>query len=307
MPQKKTVTIGIPAHNEEQNIQQLLTTLVNQKGNFKLEKILVICDGCTDSTEQKVTEFAKQYPFVEVRNDHKRLGKASRLNEIYQANTSDLLCTFDGDILMNRDCEVDLMVQEMAKNPRTNVVAARLKPFPAQGLVEHFSVVSFLSFEDAILRLNNGNNYYSLIGCATMLKKEFAKTVHYPQDVISDMNYLYTLAIKNNPDGVKLARGTEVVFRTVTTLHDWRVLGQRAVKEDKQNLTKFFGKQVLVAYSMPKSISITSQLKWLLKSPIYMTGSILLNIFIRLFPLAEAAPHDGIWEDARSSKNLTLS
>jgi len=302
-----TVTIGIPAHNEEQNIQQLLKTLVNQKGDFTLEKILVICDGCTDSTEKKVKEFSKKFPLVKVLNDHQRLGKASRLNQMYEKNTSDFLCTFDGDILMDRDCEVDLMVKEILKSPRTNVVAARLIPLPAQGLVEHFSVVSFLSFEDAILRLNNGNNYYSLIGCASLLRGSFAKKVKYPTDVISDMNYLYTLAIKNNPEGVRLARDSRIIFRTVSTLHDWRVLGQRAVKEDKQNLTKFFGKQVLVEYNMPKSISVTSQLKWFLKSPVYMTGSILLNIFIRLFPLQKSAPKNGIWEDARSSKNLTLA
>jgi len=302
-----TLSIGIPAHNEEHNIQQLLKSLVKQKGNFVLEKITVICDGCTDSTEQKVVDFSKGFPFVEVVNDGKRLGKASRLNQFYERNTSELLCTFDGDVLLNRDCEVDLMVREISKSAKINVVAARLKPFPPQNLIEQFSVVSFLSFEDAILRLNDGNNYYSLIGCATLVRGSFAKTFKYPADVISDMNYLYTIAIKNNPDGVKLAKETQVIFRTVRTLHDWRVLGQRAVKEDKQNLAKFFGKEILTAYSMPRSISFVSQLRWLLRSPFYMTGSILLNVFIRLFPLNTATPKHGIWEDARSSKNLTLS
>ncbi|MBW7955337.1 glycosyltransferase family 2 protein [Patescibacteria group bacterium] len=307
MKRKPTLTIGIPAHNEEANIERLLNTLVTQKGNFVLEKILVVCDGCTDRTEQKVKEFAKTHKIVKILNDKKRYGKASRLNQIYALNKSELLGTFDGDILLARDCEIDLMVKEIQKNPKTNVVAARLKPFPAQGLIEHFSVVSFLSFEDAILRLNNGNNYYSLIGCASMLRGSFAKTFTYPTKVISDMNYLYTVAIKNNPDGVKLARETQVIFRTVRSFHDWRVLGQRSVKEDKQNLTTYFGEGVLQQYSMPKWISVTSQLKWLLKSPIYMTGSIILNIFIRLFPLQTAKPHDGIWEDTRSSKDLSLA
>src|SRR3990170_5283265 len=46
LSEKFTVTVGIPAHNEEQNIKQLLTSIVSQKGNFVLEKILVTTDGC---------------------------------------------------------------------------------------------------------------------------------------------------------------------------------------------------------------------------------------------------------------------
>lgn len=307
MKRKPTVTVGIPAHNEAANILNLLQSIVNQKGDFILEKIMVVCDGCTDKTEALVKKFAKNYPIVKVLNDKKRKGKATRLNQIYKANTSDFLCTFDGDVYLEQDSDLNLMVQEILKNRKTQVIAARLKPFPAQGLIEHFSVVSYLSFEDAVLRYKNGNNYYSLVGCASLIRGSFAKKVTYPADVISDMNYLYTLAIRNNPDGVKIARGTKVVFRTVRSFHDWRVLGQRAVKEDKQNLTKFFGNEVLSEYKMPPAIFFTSQLKWILKSPVYMLGSICLNIFIRLFPLTVDKPHDGIWQDTRSNKDLSFS
>ena len=34
-----SISIGIPAHNEEQNIKQLIFFIVSQKGNFILEKI----------------------------------------------------------------------------------------------------------------------------------------------------------------------------------------------------------------------------------------------------------------------------
>ena len=69
---KQTVTIGIPAHNEAENISYLLRSILRQKQrNYKLEKIIVVCDGCTDNTEDKVKQFAKKHKIVELIFDHK--------------------------------------------------------------------------------------------------------------------------------------------------------------------------------------------------------------------------------------------
>ena len=66
MNKKPTVTIGIPAHNEEANIANMLNSVISQEQkSFFLEKIIVALDGCTDNTESEAREFAKKYPIVE--------------------------------------------------------------------------------------------------------------------------------------------------------------------------------------------------------------------------------------------------
>ena len=57
---KLTVTIGIPAYNEEKNIGRLLKSLSNQKGDdFTLNEIVVLSDGSTDMTNEIVHSQSK--------------------------------------------------------------------------------------------------------------------------------------------------------------------------------------------------------------------------------------------------------
>ena len=52
MVKKQTVTIGIPAYNEEQNIGVLLSKLLAQKQiHYKLKEILIYLDGSIDHTK----------------------------------------------------------------------------------------------------------------------------------------------------------------------------------------------------------------------------------------------------------------
>lgn len=48
---KLTVTIGIPAYNEEQNIGHLLVNIFNQSTSIAiLDEIIIVSDGSTDNT-----------------------------------------------------------------------------------------------------------------------------------------------------------------------------------------------------------------------------------------------------------------
>src|SRR5688572_21677183 len=114
---KLTVSIGIPAHNEEGNIAQLLDTIIKQRQNsYILEQIYVACDGCTDKTAKIVSKYAKRYKFIKLIDDKKRLGKAERLNTMYQLNKSDFILIFDADLLLDTNNEIELMVKVMKRN-----------------------------------------------------------------------------------------------------------------------------------------------------------------------------------------------
>ncbi len=91
-------------------------------------------------------------------------------------------------------------------------------------------------------------------------------------------------------------------MRTVSTFHDWRVLGVRSTMSDKASISSYFGSEVLREYKMPKKILIQSMAKFFIKSPILTAGSVLMNIYIRIFPYKRSVPENGIWELTLSSK-----
>jgi len=83
MNNKPTITIGIPAYNEEQNIANMLDSVLAQKGSFKLEKIIVACDGCLDKTPDIVRKFQMQNKNIILLEGKRREGKLYRLNQFY--------------------------------------------------------------------------------------------------------------------------------------------------------------------------------------------------------------------------------
>lgn len=301
---KSTVTVGIPAYNEERNIATLLESIFSQKQTFyRLEIVIVACDGCTDKTVNIVKEFAKKKTKIKLIIGGQRQGKAMALNKIYELNKSDYLLTVDADIVLEDVNVVDLLVKTIQKDPSLNVVGPRHVPVNQQTLMGKFAYVSYLSFEDAFLKLNAGNNFYALMAVA-LIKKELSKSFKYPKGTISDQNYLFAMATRNNKMGFKFVRNAHVLFTPVSTFMDWRILGVRSVCGDKEDVVKYFGKEILNNYSMPKKLLFQSLIKWFLKSPVYTLGSILMNLYVRLFPYNKVKPKDGKWELATSSKEI---
>lgn len=96
-----TVSIGIPAYNEEANIGYLLENLLSQEFSppFKLDSIVIVASGCTDKTPKIIEGFRKNYSIIEFINQSERRGKASALNLILQRVRSDLIILMGADVL----------------------------------------------------------------------------------------------------------------------------------------------------------------------------------------------------------------
>ncbi len=306
MKNKATITIGIPAYNEEKNIGNLLESIFKQRQiSYQLESVIVVCDGCEDKTANIVKKFIKKHKKIKLIERQKRVGKADALNTIYQMNKSDFLMTIDADLALEADQEIEKMIRVLQKNPKINVVGPRHIPVMSNTLMGKFAYVSYMSFADAFMQLNNGNNYYAMMAVALM-RKNFVITLRLPNGTISDQCYIYAKATRSNPYGFRFVRDARVLFRTVSTFRDWRVLGVRSVIGDKEDVAQYFGREVLSEFFMPRWLFIRSLLKWLLKSPFYTLGSICMNIYIRKFPYKKVMPRNGMWELAASSKEAIL-
>ena len=183
----------------------------------------------------------------------------------------------------------------MIQDNQLLVVGPRYVPVKSTTLMGKFAEYSYLSFEDAIIHLNSGKNIYALMGPCSLLRKSFSKTFTYPQEVISDQNFLYLTAIQKNRNSFKLCLDAHVLFRTVSSFQDWRLLSTRSIVGDKNTVKVFFGDAIFAReYYMPRKIYALALFKWIIKQPFYTSGSILMNVYIRLFPYTAEPVSNGI-------------
>ena len=297
-----TVTVAIPAYNEEANIRSIILSILTQKQtNYQLSQIIVLNDESTDNTTAIVNELNKKYPIVRQIMRKIRLGKAAALNDIYDANTSDYLMTVDADCALGTDSTISSLVAKLESNPRLNAVGPRHVPIKPDTFMGRLAWISYLSFEDAFLHYNDGYNFYTSMS-GQLLRRSFVDSFRFPPGTLSDQIYVYAKATEHDERAFELVRDAILLFTTVTTFRDWRILAVRSTAGDKTDATNRFGNDILNRYQIPPQILITSLVRWFIKHPILLTGSIIMNIYIRIFPLKREIVKDGIWIPTSSSK-----
>src|SRR5438477_2571364 len=97
-------TIGVTAHNEEQNIARLLTSLLTQDLiHVAIDGVVVVASGCTDRTVEIVQAIARKEPLVSLFVQEKREGKTSAINVFLQHASSEICVLESADTLPRSD------------------------------------------------------------------------------------------------------------------------------------------------------------------------------------------------------------
>lgn len=117
--QFKSMSIIIPAHNEEPYIKECLESVT--KAEFKgTKEIVVVDDGSIDSTSKIVTDFInknKQHNIRLIISKHS--GKSASINKALKVSTGDLIAIVDADSIIYEDA-----LEEMAKDMSRRKVGA---------------------------------------------------------------------------------------------------------------------------------------------------------------------------------------
>ena len=95
------LSIIIPAYNEENTIQSILTALLNVELNDNISKEIIIVNDCsTDSTESKINEFIQEQPQLNIRyfaQDFNE-GKGAALHRGIKEASGEYLIIQDADL-----------------------------------------------------------------------------------------------------------------------------------------------------------------------------------------------------------------
>lgn len=96
MKKKPTVTIGIPAYNEEANIKRLLSAIVAQREtDFVIKKIVVISDKSNDNTVTEVKKINDKR--IQLIENRRRLGQIYCQNKIFSLADTNVVVLFEAD------------------------------------------------------------------------------------------------------------------------------------------------------------------------------------------------------------------
>lgn len=307
MKKRVTVTVGVPAYNEEQNISTLLESVLWQKRDgFRLEKVIVVTDGCSDSTAAVVRTFIRNHRSVTVQlvEGKTRKGKAHRLNQLYRLNTSDILMTVDADILLKDKLLLKKMVKELAKKDVV-VVGANNQPVEAKTFVERVYNAGYQMWYEVRKDYKNGQNVNNFHGMMMGMTKEFAQSIKLP-GTSGDGPYVCFMAWKQGKK-FRFVKKATVLFNSVDNLADYFLQASRNVFST-DDLASLLGEYVYTMQRIPFSYKLLGVVKTFARDPFYTGLAIALNILIRVIPVSDKKRHtNGIWEIARSTKTNIIT
>jgi len=191
---KITLTIGIPAFNEEKTISDLLKAILKQRlGNVVLKEIIVNVSGSTDSTEARVKAMISEDSRIKLISSRKRKGKASALNDILREAHGDILLFVDGDIMLEKDSIPNLL--KPFQDDKVGICTGNTMPLKQKGDFFEFTslFIRSLHYELCNYLMSNGS-VPKVDGSFYAIRRAILDC--FPQKVVSDDEYASLLAQK---------------------------------------------------------------------------------------------------------------
>ena len=97
-------SIGVFAFNEENNIEKILSALLNQQTNkVNIAEIIVVSSACSDNTDTIVERISAEHPIVRLIQETERNGKSASINHFLKETVSDYLVIESADTIPEKD------------------------------------------------------------------------------------------------------------------------------------------------------------------------------------------------------------
>lgn len=145
-----TVSILIPAHNEEVVIRQTLKAMVQLSYPKHLLEIIVINDNSSDGTGAIVRSFSDQYDHVhmiETKPPFAGKGKSTALNEGLKASTGEVICVYDADNMPEQKAVYHLVLG-LLNDPKAGAVVGKFRVInAAKNLLTKFINIETICFQ----------------------------------------------------------------------------------------------------------------------------------------------------------------
>lgn len=246
---KPTLTIGIAAYNEAQNIGALIRAFLNQVTiSFQLMEIIVVSDASTDATDN----IAKSFRGYNVRlvRLNRRSGVCAVQNTLMSLAHSDILVVSDADILPGDSYHLENLIAPILADSSVGLTSAKLVPARPRTFIEKVLVRNHKFKVCLFEKIASGHNIYNCAGPSRAFARFFYKRLRYPDNIPNDAySFLSCRALGLK---FKYAPRARAIFRRPSILKDHVKQGVRFIA-GQHTITRMFGKVAMESYEIPKS------------------------------------------------------
>lgn len=294
-----SVTIGIPAYNEQSAISRLLNDIKRQRTtHYALKEVLIYSDGSTDTTVSNVQK-VRGLP-ITIIESRKRQGKAAAANAIFQKAKGDIVVLFDADVSLIDPDTISKLIRDIALG-KADLSGAHVSELPVRNIFQRL-LKSSMEYKGTIFSvLHGGNNVYTCHGRGRAFSKRLFRSMRFIHSTNEDA-YSYLYCIKHK------FRYTYVSDATV-----WYTLPENVRDHEYQSVRFFqsrhtsdqeFGREFVdSAYKIPLHLTVSTLFRHILKDPIillYIALSTYLSVKSRFMKR-----EGDTWNVAVSSKKIS--
>ena len=297
-----SVTVAISALNEAHNITAFLRSVLSQKEEgFALEKILIISDGSTDQTAKLARNFNSDK--IEVREYGERMGKSSRLNEIYKDLQSDILVQSDADVVLEHPLVIRDIILPIILDQKAGMCGGHPRPVPAKTFTEKAVNCTFAAYEPFRSLVRGGDNVFSADGRLLAFRREFIKQVYVPEDMIANDAFAYFSCLDKG-FAYRYVKTAVVLFRSPQTFAE-QVKQNTRFEAAPARMNKYFPAELVKReYHIPFNIFLKNALKQIVRHPILCGYIFLINAYCRFRAFFMEKRLTAKWQMAHTTKHL---
>jgi glycosyltransferase involved in cell wall biosynthesis len=191
----KTVSIGIPVYNEQDNIIVLLDQIIKYKfDKFNLLDVIIYDDKSTDSTLEKVRLFKSKHPEVAINLITAKInkGKAAALTVIMKSVLADYLITLDSDVTLTDATDLESLIASVDEDPSVGMASGWYDYRSQRGMIA--KVFNFSG--EVLLNLGLNHKFYVCWGGLMVLRSEYARKIEVPEGLHRIDGFLYLKCIE---------------------------------------------------------------------------------------------------------------
>lgn len=296
---KPTLTIGIPALNEYQNLCRLLKEIKRQElHNIKKLQIVIMSDGSTDKTRELIKkDFGLD---IKIYHSSKRHGKPYQLNKMFKICSSDLIVVLDADISLGSNNVIAHLVSSSNKN-KSSLVSGVALPEEPKNFVQRIANVG-VSIWDRIRFSRKHSKLYLCEGSVRCFHNELYKKISFP-NTSADEAYSY-LATKRLGFKFISCQKAIVKYHLPETVRDYYLQLRRYLNSKNIQKNNFPDLNVNTDYDIHYSEKLKSLLKQLVQDPIHTSLYLLFVVLVKATVHISPAKFSSRWIILNSTKKV---
>lgn len=295
---KISVSIGIPAYNEEANIGKLIISLLNQnQKSFVLKEIVVVSDCSSDKTDEIVKGFSAKN--VKLLRNNKRSGQAASQNKLKEYCIADIIAFINADMIPDGKLFLENLIYPMINNLEIGIACPRVIPMKSRNFFERIIYGSVLMKMRMFENWREGNNLFTCRGAVRAFRKELLKKITWPI-LTGEDTFTYFSCLKNGYK-YKFIFNSAVYYRLPNNFRDHQRQSLRFSGSQKNYTNMFSKEEAEKEYSYPKSLIIKNFLIFVIQQPIEGFCYLIISILVKIIP---AKKPTAIWQPSLSTKNI---